>query len=367
MQVLNSDEAAVLPPLYAHWVDELLPGPIPREHRATCERCAMCAPPEDPEPLAPGWFHPDMKCCATEPDLPNFLVGRVLRDPEARDGHASVRARLRAGAGVGPLGLAPTKKGDLLRWSAIPAAHGRALAFRCPHYVVDGGTCGVWKHREARCTTYFCKHVRGAVGYEFWDALYGLLRAVERDLARWCAFELDLGPYALAALTEELMAPQGRPALLDEHDLDGHADADAGLRRWGRWWGREEAFYEACAARVEALSWEEVLARTGPLVKMTARVAVQAWQRLLRPQLPAALRLGELEIQGLDPDGVRIATYSRTDALVLPPLLLGLLPRFDGSPVEEVVLRIREEENVEIEAELLQRLHDFGVLVGATR
>ena len=67
-----------LPHLYARWTAELLAGPIPREERATCENCAMCAPPGEEDDPQSHVFDPATKCCTYVPDLPNFLVGRIL-------------------------------------------------------------------------------------------------------------------------------------------------------------------------------------------------------------------------------------------------------------------------------------------------
>lgn len=37
--------SGMLPPLYAAWMEQVLPGPIPVETQATCQQCAMCPPP----------------------------------------------------------------------------------------------------------------------------------------------------------------------------------------------------------------------------------------------------------------------------------------------------------------------------------
>ncbi|NJM47617.1 MAG: hypothetical protein HC860_16815 [Alkalinema sp. RU_4_3] len=42
---------SVLPPLFARWLEHLLPAGIPEEKKATCGRCAMLAHPgEDRDP-----------------------------------------------------------------------------------------------------------------------------------------------------------------------------------------------------------------------------------------------------------------------------------------------------------------------------
>ena len=87
------EESEPLPPLYANWLAELLGGPVPRESRATCDHCAMCSA-EGPAAAAVGshsyYFDPNVKYCSFVPDLPNFLVGRILSDddPAALPGRA---------------------------------------------------------------------------------------------------------------------------------------------------------------------------------------------------------------------------------------------------------------------------------------
>ena len=47
------------------------------------------------------FFHRDTKCCTYLPDLPNFLVGRILEDPDPAlaPGRASVERRIDARVG----------------------------------------------------------------------------------------------------------------------------------------------------------------------------------------------------------------------------------------------------------------------------
>ena len=97
---------STLPPLYAAWIDELLAGPLPHESEATCEDCAMWSSAgASAEPDL--FFHRDTKCCTYTPEIPNFLVGRILDDPDPAlaPGRASVERRIDARIGVTPVGL----------------------------------------------------------------------------------------------------------------------------------------------------------------------------------------------------------------------------------------------------------------------
>jgi hypothetical protein len=241
----------MLPDLYDPWVRELLGGEIPEETEATCHDCVMLAPPGEAAASTDRFFHPETKCCTYLPRLPNFLVGRVLADddPALSAGRASVRARIAAGVAVTPLGLGQTPEFHALFSSE---SFGHEPTLRCPHYVESTGGCGIWRHRNAVCSTWFCKLVRGATGHRFWMALKDLLREVERTLSLWAALELGIGADELA----RLLAPA-------EEERVRRAPRGT----FGRWQGREEELYEACAARVSTLTWQELAALCGPKVR----------------------------------------------------------------------------------------------------
>src|SRR3954471_5464586 len=205
--------ASPLPPLYAGWMDGLLGAPIPSETNATCRDCAMVVPPDEPVELG---FNPGTKCCTFLPDLWNFLVGGVLLDEhaDAARGRGTVEARLEKGVAVTPLGLGRDARYSLV-YRASPESFGRSGDILCPHYIDEqGGLCGIWRHRESTCTTWFCKFVRGSVGRDFWSDVQQLLRAIEEALATWCLVELAVESQSLRRLfpahrhvTPQLPAP----------------------------------------------------------------------------------------------------------------------------------------------------------------
>jgi len=248
----DPERTEVLPPLYARWMDPLLGGPIPPETNATCHDCAMAPPPG--EQARPGaYVDPRLRCCTYFPDLPNFLVGRILAD----EGPALAAGRARVAASLGsvtctPRGLHPPAAWRLLYREAAEGFFGRARSLLCPYYLEEGGLCGIWRHRRSTCATWFCKHVRGAVGLRFWNTLHALLSAVEQQLAGWCIVQLDPGPEALRrcfAFPGERNEPR-----LDAAQLDDAADPTGRRALWGRWHGREREYFEECARRVSALS-----------------------------------------------------------------------------------------------------------------
>jgi hypothetical protein len=345
-------------------MDQLLSGPIPHETEATCDDCAM-RPPRGATSYDSDWyFNPETKCCTYVPVLPNFLVGRILddADPAFADGRASVEARLRSGVAVTPLGIAQPPAFLLIYQQAGTSLFGMSRSHRCPHYLEEGGRCGVWKHRSAVCSTWFCKHVRGAVGHGFWMALHRLLSAVEQTLTRWCVLQLDPGVTALQRLFPPPTPPSER-AHIDPQALDGQVDPVAYRSLWGRWAGREEQFYRECTHHVEPLTWEQVTAIGGPELSVYVQLVQEAYRQLLARELPPAVQVGSFRVVKMGPESGCVSGYSVTDPLEVPRVLLDVLPCFDGRPTEEALGAIEAEKNIKVQAGLVRKLVDFRILV----
>jgi hypothetical protein len=363
---MTSANAAVepLPPLYAGWVAELLAGPIPRESRASCDDCAMCARPT----VRPGprshYFDPSTKCCTYVPDLHNFLVGRILSDddPAARTGRTRVEQAIREGIAVTPLGLGRPPVFSLL-YANGSNAFGRSQSLRCPYFIEDGGRCGVWRHRESTCMTWFCKHVRGSVGFAFWrDGLHRLLRVIEVDLARWCVLEIGLSDEALRHLSDrEAWTQVAEP--LNAEAIDHRVEAERYAQIWREWRGREVEFFVRCAQLVNNLSWSEVLEISGPAARAHARLAKHAYGRLTSDDLPPRLEVGAFHVVEAQHETTRVSTYSNIDPIDVPNIVMALLPLFDGRPTEEVLDAITEKTGIHLDRSLVRKLVDFDVLI----
>ncbi len=348
------EASAGMPVLQAGWLAELLDGPIPAETSATCDRCAMVS-------SEPGvGFHPSSKCCTYTPELHNFLVGGVLA--EDGDGSASVRARIASKIGVTPLGLHRPRKHLVLYDDAGPESFGRSFALRCPHYLEDG-RCGVWRHREATCATWFCKVVRGEVGARFWHALHRLLATVERSLAWWCVEQLRVPARALEQLLQERESSQLRKQRLQSSELDG-LPPESYARLWGDWLGREDLYYRECARLVAPLRWPDVLAQSGSMVRSAAAIVQLRFAELTSHELPVRLVAGTFRVIGFGPDACRIIAYNEHDPVEIPSALLEILPRFDGRTTEEILQDLATND-IDVEIALLRRLVDLGVLVAA--
>jgi hypothetical protein len=343
------DFQSSLPPLYLRWMEELLTGPIPPETEAACTDCPMCM--QDPARNRSGYtFNTRTKCCTYMPDLPNYLVGRIYldRSPESAAGRSAFQAQLKRGLIVVPLGMFPPPA-FAERYRRNISRFGQDPEMRCPYYLEEqGGLCGVWRHRNARCASWFCRYVRGSAGVIFWKYIDSLLTTVERLLPRWCVLQLDPGEDAM----RRLFPPPPSERLLNDLPL-----------MWGRWRGHEREFYEASAELVDALSWGQVSSICGAEVQTASRLTRLAYADLISMQLPSALKLGNWKkrIQ-VDDALVRIWSYNQYDPIDVPRALAGELAQFDGRPVAEVRAALSMK-GISLDDSVLRKLIDFGVLV----
>jgi hypothetical protein len=288
--------------------------------------------------------------------LPNFLVGRILgeKDPEAVPARDRLLERIAAGAGVSPLGVgAPTTY-----WVGFnDQTFGIDPTLRCPYHL-DDGRCGIWRHRESICATWYCKHDRGAVGHLFWRALHDLLEAVEQRLARWCVTESGL---KVRPLLHQFVYPKA--VTQTKARREDRAIAAQRAEVWGHFYQRQHEFYLQSAERVAPLAWKDVLKLGGRRVAGRAERARRAFEELLSNQLPAALCDGDYGVFEAGPDRYRLLTYRPYDPIDLPKPLVEALPLFDGRPTNEAVRALSAERNLKLSRPALRRLVDFGVLV----
>lgn len=347
----------MLPQVSARWMAEILERPIPEEHQAACDRCVMQLSSGDEAERGATYFT-EGKCCTYQPQLHAFLVGGILIDPdrELTAARETLHALIDGGAGASPLGVLGARSYWHLYNTAV--GFGVSKRLRCPFFDVASGSCSIWRHREATCATWFCKHDRGALGEAFWSAARRLLQLLESSVSRWCALELDVGDEALGALSE--LESQA----LDAEDLDGRANPQRRARIWGRWAGREDDYYAECARRVEKLTVREVLAIGGVEARLRARVIEQRLAALSHEFPVAPLRVGRFEVVVVaHGDVVRTRGYRAFDPLDVPAALLPALARFDGRPTAEVVEEIAKRDGLDLSETLLRTLLDFGVLV----
>ena len=348
-----------MPVLYAPWLEAVVGGPLPGEGAATCHACAMLPPAGTAANADRAYFHPATKCCTYVPGLPNFLVGRILADGSAAGaaGRASLVTRMRDRASVSPLGVEPPAPYVLQYERGGAEVFGRAPGLRCPHYLADSGGCGIWPHRMSVCATWFCKHDRGRVGLDFWTATRDLLAAVERALAVHCVQTLAPSPEA-ARVT--VTRRRRQRTVLSPADLGGPLAASH-ERLWGRYAGREAAFFADCARLVETMTWADVQRLGGAEVALAADVVVDAYREVMADEPPVAPSQGTITVLEMDGTSATCSGYSGTDPLRLPLPLLQVMRVFDGRPLTRALASARAA-GVEADGAVVRRLVDFGLL-----
>jgi len=345
-------------------MEKVFSGQIPEETDSTCAHCAMCPTGDTPHSSSELFYSPETKCCTYNPTLPNFLVGRILNDDDMTfEGRATLEARLGTGFAITPLGLGVPKSYSSFYSETSGQTFGRSKTLLCPHYLVkEGGRCAIWQHRDSVCATWYCKLIRGAVSAKFWKSLQQLLSAIERNLARWCVYELDFGVDAL-----NFLFSQKDSAKQDQHldclGLDGAVDRRAYEIAWGKWSGREREFYRECSRLVDALDWQDIIALGGTELKICEQLVRDAYARMMSKDLPPFLKAGSMSVLQMGQKSWRVTTYSPTDPLEFPKSLMLALPYFDGRSTLTSMSLIEKNEGIRLSPELVRKLADFEILI----
>ncbi len=364
----SSLATAALPPLYAPWIEEILGGPVPEERHATCSTCAMCEPHASSAATASVTrFDPTTKCCTYTPGLPNFLVGSILTDddPAAAAGRESVRERIARGQGVTPLGLQTPVQDAVVYKYAASELFGRHGGLRCPHYLADkGGLCGIWRHRNSVCATWYCKHEHGAIGQAWWRALVQLLGSVERQLALWCAIEMGQGVDTLGPTLLPYYQLMPRSSFRPRQ-VGGPERSGTPVHGWTEAWGdRVEEFYVEAARLVAPLRWSEVKELCGPTLGLEIKSVRKAQADLQPGDTPKRLRYNAISVVPEGAGAVGVAGHSQEDMLRIPERLVEELGRFDGRrPAEETAAAIAEASGVALDTGTIRRLVEYRILV----
>lgn len=307
-----------LPRLYEKWLREGAYGDIPRESKADCANCPLCRGTESLDT-----YRPDTKCCTYFPDLPNFLVGAILVDPDTHPQVLhSISDRIDDQSCASPLGITRPPLYALTYDAVKDRCFGRVPSFLCPYYVSEeGGLCGIWQHRNSSCATWFCKHVAGSRGQRFWRELEVLLKRIEDTLSLWACSELGLSDTCIKQLTKlRALSPSERVA---RELLNVGMDSNDVL--WEKWDSERCEFYIAANKTVSELPWSAVLRVGGPDLERLARTAADALNSLKRRTPLADARLGTFTVGSKSVRGFMLVTHSRTDAVAITSEQLSIL------------------------------------------
>jgi len=297
------------------------------EPRSDCGRCPLVVAGDAglPHPFS---MAREVRCCTAQPQLANFLAGRVTDAPV-------VRARVANRDGVSAWGIRATAGYDDAFPARAKVGFGRDVGMRCPFWVGGDHACGVWAGRSARCRAFFCRHERGLAGAMSWSQAAGLAVSIEGAIA---AHLVDtLGGVPPDASDDALLAWYRR--CTEAAELLDDSDALAIVRRV------PPADAAGAADRVIA----------SPRVRLIAKL------RAHRPVLADRLVPAIAEVHR-DGDVVWLAGYSTFDAVRAPAAVFALLAQLDGvRPWRDALAEVRTA-HPELDEALIHELHRAGAL-----
>ena len=314
-----------LPATYRAILPDLFDRPAAEERHATCQSCAMC-PPAVPDLPLDAYFSPSTKCCTYHPDLPNYAVGGLLLDTSAQgaEGRRRIQEKIARRIAVTPFGIHPPPYAKLMQRHA-KAAFGRAEHLVCPYLDREQGACTVWAHREAECTTWFCKYNNGEDGRLFWTQLRDYLYQVQRLLVAYVLRDIGFSADAILA---------GAPVSteMDARDADDLPPSDAKYAAiWGDWQGREEELYTAAHRIVSTLDRTRFAEMTGLHHDLLLQSLGQRYDAIAHPQLPDPLIKNPTMRIDRGADGSYVLTsYRNGEPTRLKKPIFDLLDVFDG-------------------------------------
>ncbi|MBW1881755.1 MAG: hypothetical protein JRJ84_25635 [Deltaproteobacteria bacterium] len=263
------------PPAVLRLVGDVDPAAFPRESKSSCARCPMHPPPGG-DPTGRRTFT-WVRCCTYQPNVPNFLVGVALSRGDS--GSEQVRARLEEVDGVYVRGLVGTWE-KRRRYAAQGGERfGRDATLRCPYWVEDDLSCGIYASRISVCRTWHCRYEDGEYGRDAWKALRDLLAEIELRLSWYCASAVRT-PW-----------PWSRPAV------------------W-------EAYYLSCCQALERIGEQQLESMDRALLGL--RVALHTTLARRDRPLPERLCTWPHLVEPVVVGTWRIAGYSRWDPVEAP-------------------------------------------------
>ena len=325
--------------------------------------------PKGDENDADRTFNPTTKCCTYHPDIHNFMAGNILADdsPEGYGARRTLERRIAARYGVTPMSVAPPPVYTVLYTNSAlsqPHVFGHAASLKCPFYVEHLGQCGVWRHREAVCATFFCKYERGTVGKNFWRTLAAFIGQLEFTLRIWALNQVDpTTTISNACLNAELHKPKG----LDAAGLAGVVPPGVYERLWGPYVGREAELYKLCAELVNKLEFAQVLEIGGGFLAPAAVAIQDMHRRLIATELPERITRGANALVQISrtPGKLRLKSGSAPyDHIDVPAEALATATRLVDRPLAQARAELQAA-GEEIADETLRALIDFEVVVPA--
>ncbi|MCA1756375.1 MAG: hypothetical protein LC649_02825 [Bacteroidales bacterium] len=348
-----------VPAFYEPLLPQVFQTEIPPEPFSDCLNCPMIdTPGEDPGSNLSKPFSPYTKCCTFTPRLPNYLAGAILtdNDPAMQEGRKRLSDTIMSGQGIFPNGVYPTLEYHRSYIERSRKEFGRARDLRCPYFTEGRYNCTIWKYRETICALWFCQHLAGTRGREFWDAVIDYMKFMQESLINMSAYMCGLQP----------VDPYGEGGRPEYHEPEDPAEArKKRAELWKEWVGHETEYYIKCHEIIINLEHDHILkihekgASLAKKIKSIASEIIKLPEYLvLNKDLAHASGEGYYQVELRN--YIEILQKQIIWSFRLPKLILD---PFDGkSGTTEVLRQIAVNEKIKVEPEILIALCRHGVL-----
>ena len=199
----------------------------------------------------PTIFSKKTKCCTFKPIVPNYLVGGIIQDDTQNQ---TLGTYIDNNTNIFPLGYFPTSD-DLHYYETkvLPDKFGIDDSYSCDFYM--DGNCGIWKYRNAICSTYFCHYFKGFTGKLFWDDVRDFIQFVEDSVSQYCCYELGIPVDYIKNNTTNFFinVRKAKWVLATKSTL---SDDDI----WGEWLHKKRQFFIECHALASQLTLDQLIA-----------------------------------------------------------------------------------------------------------
>lgn len=230
------------------------------ETKATCDSCAMARPKNRGEIF----YESHLKCCTFYPFLPNYAIGALLSQPSQASVTAleSIRRKIKNREYSLPLGLVAPPSYQVPFNHRKENEFGQREDWLCPYFDKQKQNCGIWRHRGAVCTSFYCKSSFGAKGQRFWGELSNYLTYVEMALMEEALVMMDFSPRQISDLLGYLNRFEATKSELKSARLP---EKKARLL-WNGYFDDQEAFFKKSfeiVSNMDRRSYRELMGETG--------------------------------------------------------------------------------------------------------
>jgi len=240
------------------------------ETKATCDACIMARPKN----RGGIYYESHLKCCTFHPFVPNYTVGALLSHPEHMSDSASesIHRKIENREYSLPLGLVAPPNYQVPFNHRKKNEFGRREDWLCPYFDRQNQNCGIWRHRGAVCTSFYCKSSFGAKGLGFWDELSNYFTYVEMALTEEALVMLDFSPRQISDLLGYLNRQEATQGELKSPRLPEKKAREL----WNGYYEDQVGFFKKCFRIVSELdrrSFNELAGEPGQQLEDNLRKA----------------------------------------------------------------------------------------------